>query len=288
MAKKQYPYKFRLLKEHLVGSLYLFAVVIIIIFVTNTYKNKIINPKTNFSNWELLQSKWDSLQGLKDNQHPKIYPFNPNFLTDYKAYQLGLSLQELERLKSFRATNQYLNSALEFKQITKISDSLYQTLIPYIKFPDWTQGQKKFNNYQKTDFSKTITIININQATKEDLMKIRGIGDKISDNILNLKQKLGAFVSLEQLKEIWGINDEVYDQLNKHFKVTYDEKDLKKININQLKMSDLSKFHYFDYKIAKEIVVYRSHHNTINFEDLTKINNFPIQKLEIIKLYLIF
>ena len=46
-------------------------------------------------------------------------------------------------------------------------------------------------------------------------------------------------------------------------------------------------FPYFKYTLAKAIVTYRSMNgNFKNSEDLTKINGFPIEKLEIISLYL--
>ena len=52
---------------------------------------------------------------------------------------------------------------------------------------------------------------------------------------------------------------------------------------------DLSKFPYFKYAIAKEIVMFRSMNNGIkDTDDLTKIKDFPIDKLNIIALYLNF
>ena len=36
-----------------------------------------------------------------------IYPFNPNFISDYKGYKLGMSIQEIDRLHQYRAQNKY-------------------------------------------------------------------------------------------------------------------------------------------------------------------------------------
>jgi hypothetical protein len=62
---------------------------------------------------------------------PKIYPFNPNFITDFKGYKLGMSVTEIDRLLAFRKTNRYVNSAAEFQQVTQVSDSLLAQIAPF-------------------------------------------------------------------------------------------------------------------------------------------------------------
>lgn len=74
------------------------------------------------------------------NSTPKLYPFNPNYITDYKGYTLGMSSQEINRLQAYRATNKWVNSRKEFQRITKVSDSLLKTIAPYFKFPDWVNA----------------------------------------------------------------------------------------------------------------------------------------------------
>ncbi|MFD2828841.1 hypothetical protein ACFSYG_20345 [Leeuwenhoekiella polynyae] len=37
---------------------------------------------------------------------PKIYPFNPNFITDYKGYTLGMRMVEIDKLLRFREKDQ--------------------------------------------------------------------------------------------------------------------------------------------------------------------------------------
>jgi DNA uptake protein ComE-like DNA-binding protein len=63
---------------------------------------------------------------------------------------------------------------------------------------------------------------------------------------------------------------------------------LKKIKINEASIKELMQFPYFRYAIAKEIVIYRSSNGEIKIEDLSKINDFPVDKVNIIALYLDF
>jgi len=243
--------------------------------------------------WLSLQSQIDSMKMEEKKESPRIYLFNPNFITDYKGYKLGMSVQEIDRLLAFRKKNKYVNSAKEFQNVTRVSDSLLNTIAPFFKFPDWVNNKKQFKVYEKYTnkaFAKKgkIVFIDINKATQEDLIKIYGIGEAISVRILKLKESLGGFVSMEQMKDIWGLSPEVIENLNTHFKVSV-MPNFKKIDINNASLKELSQFSYFRYPLAKEIVTYRSMNGDIkNIEDLTKIKGFPIDKIKIIELYLVF
>jgi DNA uptake protein ComE-like DNA-binding protein len=105
-----------------------------------------------------------------------------------------------------------------------------------------------------------------------------------------LKQKgiLGGFVSMKQMEDVWGLSPEVIENLNKYFVVTTLPK-IKKIDINNASINELLLFPYFKYALAKAIVTYRSMNGDFkNSENLTKINGFPSEKLDIISLYLEF
>lgn len=238
--------------------------------------------------WISLQSKVDSLKVEKQNYIPKTYPFNPNFITDYKGSKLGMSVAEIDRLLNFRKTNQYVNSASEFQKVTQVSDSLLSTISPYFKFPDWV-NKRKANNFKPFEKkAEKIVLLDINHATKEDLIKIYGIGPALSDRILKQKELFGGFVSMKQMDNIWGLSPEVIENLNKYFRVTALPR-IKKIDINNASIKELMLFPYFKYALAKSIVTYRSMNGDFkNSEDLTKINDFPSEKLDIISLYLEF
>lgn len=241
--------------------------------------------------WLSHQSEIDRMKKEKINFKPKIYPFNPNFITDFKGYKLGMSTDEIDRLLKFRESNKYVNSAQEFQAVTKVSDSLLDAIAPYFKFPDWVKNKNaksSFISYEKRPYEKNekIILIDINNATQEDLMKIYGIGPGLSERILKQKEVLGGFVSMEQMNDVWGLSPEVIEKLNLRFKVSV-LPNVKKIKINDASVKELSQFPYFRYPISKEIVTYRSMNNGIsNSEDLIKIKGFPVEKVKIIEKYI--
>lgn len=278
-------------KSQRIGIIFLFALIFIcqgIYFFKNF--NSVENVPKEKAQWLSYQKDIDSLKIIKSDFKPTIYPFNPNFITDFKGYKLGMSVAEIDRLLAFRKQNKFVNSAEEFQQVTKVSDSLLKAISPYFKFPDWVKNKKSYtNSFEKKDFTKSEKkiSIDINTASQEDLIKVYGIGEGLSKRILEQKEKLGAFVSMEQMNDIWGLSPEVIENLNKSFHVS-SINSIKKININSASIKELSQFPFFKYNLAKEIVTYRTMNGDIKIEDLTKIKGFPVEKLKIIALYLEF
>jgi len=287
---------FQFSKEQQRGILGLFFVVIVIqsiLFFVDFRSAPIVNLEGQ--KWLSLNSEINVLEKQQNQQVVKIYPFNPNFITDYKGYKLGMSVSEIDKLLAFRKENKYVNSAKEFQAVTGVSDSLLVVISPYFKFPDWVKNKSiskatGFSNTKSEYFSKKekIVVKDINQATQEDLIKIYGIGEAISMRILKFKESLGGFVSMEQMKDIWGLSPEVIEKLNASFKVGA-LPSLKKIDINNASVKELAQFPYFKYTLAREIVIHRSMNGDIkNASDLTKIKGMSIDKATIIALYLDF
>ena len=241
---------------------------------------------------ELLkfQQEIDSLKLVEiENRKPKIYPFNPNFITDYKGYALGMSNQEIDRLLQFRKQDKWINSAKQFQQVTKVSDSLFNVISPYFKFPEWVTNpkpRKSFtyqNNYNKTVAQK----IDLNKATAVQLQRVNGIGEKLSERIIKYRNKfVGGFIADVQLQDVYGLTSEVIERVTNEFTVKT-PRVIQKINLNTATTEELVTVQYIDYEIAYNIIEQRTLRDGFkSFEELTKVKDFPVNKIEIIKLYL--
>lgn len=251
---------------------------------------------TEDKNWLLAQNEIDSLKVAAQENSNKIYPFNPNFISDYKGYKLGMSETQIDKLHQFRKQNKYVNSNAEFQKLTGVSNEWMKQYAPYFKFPDWLTNktsknyQSKYENtYQKFDKKETkILVQDLNKANQAELEKAFMIGEKLALKIISERDKFGSFASMEQLGFIWGISPEAIADLNKKFQIRSSE-NLKKININTSTIKELQQFPYFNYTIAKNIVTFRSMNGDFkSSEDLTTVKQFPLEKLKIIALYLEF
>lgn len=242
---------------------------------------------------DAFRNQLDSLRFIEiENNKPKIYPFNPNYITDYKGYTLGMTNEEIDRLLSFRESGQWINSSKQFQQVTKVSDSLLAEISPYFKFPEWVTNPKPQSNSYNNTFSnsgkpKTFDQkIDLNKATASQLQKVYGVGEKLSQRIISYRAKYGGFIADVELTEVYGLMPEVVDRIKNDFTVKT-PRAIKTYNLNTATRDDLVLIKYIDYEIANQIIEERTlREGFSSFEELTKIEDFPIKKLEIIKLYL--
>lgn len=66
---------------------------------------------------------------------------------------------------------------------------------------------------EAADASEGESRVNINTATKEELMTIDGIGEIYSERIIELRERVGRFTSVEQLLEVEGITRKKLDRI---------------------------------------------------------------------------
>lgn len=252
------------------------------------------NDKPNVNNVEIIavQKEIDSLKQIElENRQPKIYPFNPSFLTDYRGYQFGMNIEEIDRLLEHREKGKYINSAKEFQQVTGISDSLLAVMEPYFKFPEWVierQNKKVTNSNLRIlkDDIANIPIQDINEASIEDFKSISGVGDKLAQRIIKYRTMLGGFLINEQLYEVYYLDKPVGDRLLKRFQVLNPPK-IRKINVNTASFKEVLSIVYIDYELCKKIFNYRDEVAEIqSLEELKKIEGFPLDKFDRIALYL--
>lgn len=55
--------------------------------------------------------------------------------------------------------------------------------------------------------------VNINRASKEELMTLSGIGESRAEAILQYRTEHGTFASIEDLKNVSGIKDGIYEKI---------------------------------------------------------------------------
>ncbi len=260
------------------------------------------SEKQNFGLDNDTQAQIDSLKArIRAQDSVKPFPFNPNYITDYRGYVLGLTVAELDRLAAYRAEGKFINSAVEFQQITLISDSLLTALIPYFKFPDWVvkkktktgmEADKALNPGQgdglpvKNNFKPSTSKSDLNLATSEDLMAISGIGEVLSARIIKFRDRLGGFWVVDQLYDVYGLEPGVVAKALERFEVVT-KPEVDKININEASAEELSRLIYISPQLARQIVAYRQRNGSIDsFDELTAIEDFPAEKIERIRLYL--
>jgi len=279
-------------KKQRSGIFLLLIIIIIVQYVYFFFDFSSEELDTDSQDIYKFQAEIDSLRVLKlEDSKPVIYPFNPNYITDFKGYSIGMSNLEIDRLHAFRETNKWVNTAKDFQKVTKVSDSLLAEISPYFKFPDWVTNPKPktnyTNNYSNNSKPKTFAQKkDLNTASAAQLKQVYGIGEKLSERIVAYRVKYGDFIADVQLQEVYGLSPEVIERALNDFTVKT-AKPITKININEATIDQLVTIKYIDYEIAHNIIEQRKLREGFrSLDELTKVKDFPVKKSEIIRLYL--
>ena len=239
------------------------------------------------------QTQLDSLRKISSaDKKFKLYPFNPNYISDYKGYQLGMKTKEIDRLLAHRKKRLFVNSAKEFQKITNISDSLLNTIAPYFKFQDWVQ-KKNQQNKKKIIFKSQpkssrveLSSTNINEATLNDLLFVDGVNEYLADRIIKYRSKLKGFSLSEQLFEVWGLDKATGIKIFETFSIV-NKPIIVKTNINTASFKEILSIPYIDYELCLKIFDYKDEVAELqSISEIKNIEGFPLENYTRIVLYL--
>ena len=99
---------------------------------------------------------------------------------------------------------------------------------------------------------KPTVYIELNTADSARLTTVRGIGPVLSRNIVAYRSRLGGFVRKEQLREVWGITDENFNEISAQFFI--DAAVIQKIDINFASANSIQSHPYFTRSMVERIV----------------------------------
>ncbi|PTL99435.1 MAG: DNA-binding protein [Candidatus Arcticimaribacter sp.] len=225
-----------------------------------------------------LQEQIDSAKSKK--QQLRIFPFNPNYISLSKGYQLGLSLKEIERLHQYRDSGKFINSVSAFEQITQVTPSWIKQYSPYFKFPDWVTAKA-----EKIKKSKTIEVKDLNTSTAADLTQVRGIGAVLSERIVKYRKRLQGFDELDQLYEVYGLDSLVVEKVKRQFKIIT-KLERVKTPVAEVTLEVLLSIPYLSKSEAKKIIGLRTRNRNLSLENLRSEPGFDSLKIERLALYL--
>ena len=63
------------------------------------------------------------------------------------------------------------------------------------------------------------SVVNINTATKEELMRLNGVGEKKAETIIEYREENGLFNKKEDLMNIPGIGQKTFENLQEHIEI---------------------------------------------------------------------
>ncbi len=157
-----------------------------------------------------------------------------------------------------------------------------------------TVKNKKINspNHNPTTYTKATkypagTIVELNTADTTILKMVPGIGSTFARRIVRFRDLLGGFYSVEQLREVYGIDEERYQLLRKWFHV--DPTFIAQLPINYLPTDSLARHPYLNYKQARSIYLLRKQKGKLSgWENLHLLDEFSTADVQRLNAYLSF
>lgn len=74
-------------------------------------------------------------------------------------------------------------------------------------------------SYWQEDFEEDDGLININTATKDELMNLPGIGEARADSIISYREENGDFADIADIMNVSGIKEAAYEKIKDKIKV---------------------------------------------------------------------
>jgi competence ComEA-like helix-hairpin-helix protein len=139
------------------------------------------------------------------------------------------------------------------------------------RWKDWSQSVQNTRPFPEKRFvRKPVPPVDINLADTTAFIALPGIGSKLAERIVKFREKLGGFYSIDQIGEVYGLADSVFQKIRPLFLMAPFL--VKKININTVSLDELKAHPYIRFNIARSIISYREQHGAFTaIEDLKKL-----------------
>jgi DNA uptake protein ComE-like DNA-binding protein len=234
-----------------------------------------------------VQNSNPETSGEPEHKPAERFVFNPNTLSAEDARALGFPEKLSATLIRFRNKGGKFYKAQDLKKLYGMSPKLYAALESYILIPDRKSTFHRDTVYPKQSYPKRAfpkSMLELNSADSLSIVYLKGIGPGFTKRILKYRMLLGGFHAVEQLKEVYGMNDSTYKILAGQ--IIVDKSRVTKIPINVIDLNSLRKHPYFNFQMAQAIINYRSKHGKLTEADLMGLGVIPAEKLALILPYL--
>lgn len=209
----------------------------------------------SFSN-EVVEDQPNVHPSNVTSANSELFTFDPNKATDDDFRRLGFSEKQITSIRKYMGTGVVFRSKDDFYKIRVITEDQKRILSGYVVIERDSKMpvNKEFTSQQKP--------IELNSADSVLLKQLPGIGDKLSKRIVKYRDLLGGFHSINQLREVYGLDETILKSLEN--RIIIDGTKIKKLNLNFSDQAELSRHPYIRTNLAEKIIKFRTTFGSIN------------------------
>jgi competence protein ComEA len=197
-----------------------------------------------------------------DGSNIKPFNFDPNTLTREKWLAMGFCEKQVRTILNYREKGGKFYDKQDVQKMYSISEAEYQKIEAFIAIPA----------REKSTYTKRAepTTVDINTCDTAALVQLPGIGSYTAFKVVELRQKLGGFVTVTQLAEA-GVSEENLSMAKKY--IYLNAAKVKKIALNTISFQELRTHPYCNENMALAICKYRKANGSIS--SLSQISSLP-------------
>lgn len=271
-------------KQQRNGLLVLSLISFALLLVRLIYPYFIGQSNIEIKNLPLIERKLDSSYQASqkhftgnfsdDNAELNLFVFDPNTVNATQLQQLGFKEKTIKTFLKFRDKGFVFKQKADLKKVYGISAKFYSQLEPYILINNTSNFDDKNEDKTKTTLTNVVIKnqtkikVELNSADSLALLDLDGVGPAFAKRILKYRSLLGGFVAVEQLKEVYGFTDEMFEKL-KPF-TTVNSGLVKKLDLNKDDFKTINKHPYLSYELTKTLFDWRRKTNitATNLKDI--------------------
>lgn len=223
-------------------------------------------------------SRGESVSSYPDKGYP-LFSFDPNTVSAADWKKLGISDRTVTTIQRYIAKGGRFRKPEDIRKIYGIRSKDLDRLLPYVTIE--AMEKRDIVSYNKKSFETTNSVtrekrdsyrttFNINTADTALLIALPGIGSKLAQRIINFREKLGGFYTVNQVAETFGLPDSAFQKIKE--RIICNESEVRTLNINTASAEQLKQHPYIKWNLANAIVAYRFQHGLFrSTEELQKI-----------------
>jgi DNA uptake protein ComE-like DNA-binding protein len=228
-----------------------------------------------------LESKPEIPSGDKPPKPaPELFSFDPNTATEADLQRLGLPKRTVQSILNYRDKGGKFRKKEDLEKIYTLSEEDAARIAPYATFSEAIAEAPRTNpvvyagGFNRPAKKPAVqSPVDINQAGKDAWMSLPGIGEMRAQQLIGYREKLGGFLTVEQIGEMKNFPDSVFQAIRPHLMIG--STGIRKINLNAVSVADLDAHPYISKRQAELIVAFREQHGAFaSPEDLGRMRAF--------------
>lgn len=229
----------------------------------------------------------DTLVPASHEKTFQLFPFNINTATAQELERLGLSEKSIAGLMRFRSKGGQVRNEADFEKLFSIGTADKERLRPWLRWSDAERASlestEKSSGPSK-ETSKVFVRVDLNQADSVQLLAVPGIGPAFASRIIRYRERLGGYMRIEQLLEVFGIDSAKYEALWPLLEVK--SSTLRRVQPCEASEEELAAHPYVGKVLARRWAAYRLQRGCKGCTDMQKLAGLEAERWEKLLPYL--